>query len=217
MFDIICRSGIYDETYQDVKVSSIVAESTILDEAFKREYEESFYWEDYHSEQTGLRLVLRNLTPPQEEHTTIVLKEDFEKTFVDEYGVVYSLDKTRLLRGPIEQVTKGNHGWTKGTIKGDYSVRPGTVCICDRAFCNCPDLETIILPQSVRQIGKYAFNNCLNLSCVNLNDGLAKIDDNAFSGCKQLHSIHLPDSVKFVGNNAFMGCMINVVFSNNEG
>ncbi len=216
-FDIICRSGIYDETYQDVKVSSIVAESTILDEAFKREYEESFYWEDYHSEQTGLRLVLRNLTPPQEEHTTIVLKEDFEKTFVDEYGVVYSLDKTRLLRGPIEQVTKGNHGWTKGTIKGYYSVRPGTVCICDRAFCNCPNLETIVLPQSVRQIGKYAFNNCLNLSCVNLNDGLAKIDDNAFSGCKHLHSIHLPDSVKFVGNNPFMGCMINVVFSNNEG
>ena len=127
------------------------------------------------------------------------------------------MDKTRLLKGPTEKFKRGNHEWKKGTIKGNYSVRPGTICICDRAFCNCPDLETIILPQSVRQIGKYAFSNCLNLSRVSLNDGLVIIDDNAFCGCKHLHSILLPDSVKYVGNNTFMGCMINVAFSNNEG
>ena len=151
-----------------------------------------------------------------QDFSTVVSKVDLSNVWTDEYGVIYSLDKTQLLRCPIELVRKGNHEWKKGTIKGNYSVRPGTICICDRAFCNCPDLETIILPQSVRQIGKYAFNNCLNLSFVNLNEGLEKIDENAFSGCKRLTTIHLPDSIKFVGNNAFVGCMINVSFSNNE-
>ena len=87
--------------------------------------------------------------------STEVSKVDLNNVWTDESGVIYSSDKTRLLRGPIEQVKKGNHGWTKGTIRGNYSVRPGTVCICERAFCNCPGLETIIFPQSVRQIGEY--------------------------------------------------------------
>ena len=156
------------------------------------------------------------IDPEKRDISTEVSKVDLNNVWIDEYGVIYSLDKTQLLRGPIEQVRKGNHEWKKGIIRGNYSVRPGTICICDRAFCNSPDLETIIFPESVRQIGKYAFYNCLNLSRVSLNDGLAKIDDNAFSGCKHLHSIHLPDSVKYVGNNTFMGCMINVAFPNNE-
>jgi serine/threonine protein kinase len=148
--------------------------------------------------------------------STEVSKVDLNNVWTDEYGVIYSSDKTRLLRGPIGQVKKGNHEWTKGIIKGSYSVGPGTVYICERAFCNCPDLKAIILPQSVRQIGKYAFNNCLNLSFVKLNEGLEIIDEYAFSGCKRLKTIHLPNSVYFVGNNAFIACMNNISSSNNE-
>lgn len=216
-FDVECRSTIFEEPFEKVFLTHIVSQSVMYDDAIKEQYLDEHYWEEYHSDQNGLRLVLRNLIPPQKDYNTIVRKEDYEKVFVDEYGVIYSMDKTRLLKGPTEKFNKGNHEWTKGTISGYYAVRPGTVCICDKAFYNCPNLETIIMPPSVRQIGKFAFSNCLNLSWINLNDGLVKIDDNAFGGCKHLHSIHLPDSVKFVGNNAFMGCMINVAFSNNEG
>ena len=146
----------------------------------------------------------------------VVSKVDLNDVWTDEYGVIYSSDKTRLLKGPTESFKKGNHNWIKGMLSGTYSVRPGTKCICDRAFLNCCDLNAVILPQSVKQIGDRSFQGCSGLCAVDLNEGLIKIGDSAFQGCIKLHSIHLPESLKHVGNNAFSGCMIKVFYSNNE-
>lgn len=146
----------------------------------------------------------------------VVSKVDLNDVWTDEYGVVYSSDKTRLLKGPTESFKKANHNWIKGMLSGTYSVRPGTKCICDRAFLNCCDLNAVILPQSVKQIGDRSFQGCSGLCAVDLNEGLIKIGDSAFQGCIKLHSIHLPESLKHVGNNAFSGCMIKVFYSNNE-
>ena len=143
-------------------------------------------------------------------------KDDLNNVWTDEYGVIYSSDRTRILKAPTKHIKRGNHNWTKGILSGTYSVRPGTTCICDRAFLNCCDLNAVILPQSVKQIGARSFQGCFELCAVELNDGLIKIGDNAFRDCKKLHSIHLPKSLEQVGNNAFYGCTIKVTFSNFE-
>lgn len=214
--DLVYRSVLFDEPYQELCLTDIVSSSSLLDDTFKNKYEEEHYSEMYYSCQVGLRLVLRNLTPLEKDYPTNIIKEDFEKVFVDEYGVVYSADRKRLLKGPTETIKRGNHNWNKGILSGTYSVRPGTKCICNRAFLNCCDLNAVILPQSVEQIGDRSFQGCSGLSAVDLNNGLIKIGDSAFQGCIKLHSIYLPESLKHVGNNAFSGCMIKVFFSNNE-
>ena len=148
------------------------------------------------------------------ELSTEVTEKFMTNAWTDDYGVVYSADRERLLRGPTEIVKRGDHNWTKGVLSGIYSVRPGTKFICDRAFLNSCDLNALILPQSVKQIGTRSFQGCSELKTIELNDGLIKIGDNAFQDCKKLHSIHLPDSLKYVGNNAFAGCVIKVMSSN---
>ena len=215
--DVVYRSVLFDEPFQEVFLTDIVSGSSSLDDSFKKDFEIKYYEEEcYSKQQVGLRLVLRNLSPSENDYSTIITKEDFDKVYEDEYGVVYSADRMRLLKGPTESFKKGNHNWIKGMLSGTYSVRPGTKCICDRAFLNCCNLNAVILPQSVKQIGDRSFQGCSGLCAVDLNEGLIKIGDSAFQGCIKLHSIHLPESLKHVGNNAFSGCVIKVFYSNNE-
>ena len=148
------------------------------------------------------------------DYSTEVSKDDLINVWADEYGVIYSSDRTRLLKAPTKQIKRGNHNWTKSILSGTYSVRPGTQYICDRAFLNCSDLNAVILPQSVTQIGARSFQGCFELSAIELNDGLVKIGDNAFRGCTKLHSIHLPKSLELIGNNAFHNCMIKLFLTN---
>ena len=210
LFHDDCFSG---DAFEKVNLIDVITSSPSFDDS---DFEDVYdcYEDESYSNQVGLRLVLRNLTLPQMKYSTIISKDDFDMTFVDEYGVIYSADKKRLLKGPTEQVKRGNHNWTKGVLGGSYSVRPGTVSICDKAFYNCKDLTAVILPQSVKEIGNKSFYSCMNLVSINMNEGLVKIGDDAFRDCKQLHSIHLPESIKSVGKNAFAGCAIKIVYSN---
>jgi serine/threonine protein kinase len=156
---------------------------------------------------------IKEMDSEEQDIRTEVSKVDLNNVWIDEYGVIYSSDRTRLLKAPTEPIKRGNHNWTKSVLSGTYSVRPGTQYICDKAFLNCCDLSAIILPLSVKQIGSRSFQGCLNLCTVELNDSLIIIGDNAFRDCKKLHSIHLPESLEQIGNNAFYGCRINVIFS----
>lgn len=56
--------------------------------------------------------------------------------------------------------------------------------IAARAFINCTNLTSIILPAGITSIGNYAFEGCINLT-----------------------NITIPNSVTSIGNNAFMDCI----------
>lgn len=135
--------------------------------------------------------------------STKVTDDDIANAWTDEYGVMYSPDKKRLLRISDELIS--------------YSIRKGTQVICDKAF-NWIDnedsyvfsynntLESIIIPDSVVQIGSNAFRNCATLRDVVLSDYLIQIGENAFSGCKSLTAINLPVTLREIGDAAFCGC-----------
>ena len=146
--------------------------------------------------------------------STDVSKEDLNDVWTDEYGVIYSSDRTFLIKAPTKQIKRGNHNWTKSVLSGTYFVRPGTQCICDKAFLNCCDLNAIILPQSVKQIGTGSFQGCFGLCTVELNNGLINIGAKAFGNCKSLFSVFIPDSVKHIGKEALYGSGISVIYTN---
>lgn len=93
-------------------------------------------------------------------------------------------------------------------------------------------LETIVIPDGVREIGKYAFAGCITLKSITLNKDILLIDDNAFNlfvsskissatvnleectkleyigayafqGCGGIEQLAIPESVKYVGEYAF--------------
>ena len=133
---------------------------------------------------SGLRL---ELLPPISTKAT-----DEDGKWVDEYGVVYSADRRKLIRG------------NKNLI--NYMVKEGTVVVCDRAFYRCCSLISLALPSSLTSIGEKAFRGCHSLSGLTLPASLTSIGDWAFSGCSSLSSLTLPVALTSIGNWAFSGC-----------
>ena len=124
--------------------------------------------------------------------STEVTDEEIEEGVMDEYGVTYSKDGLRLLKGNRNLET--------------YTVRKGTRVICDKAFSSCYDLTSITLPQGVKSIGDKAFSWCEALTSITLPQGVESIGNGAFSYCKALTSITLPQGVENIGHNPFVAC-----------
>ena len=77
--------------------------------------------------------------------------------------------------------------------------------IGDKAFWSCK-LKTIIIPNSVTEIGNEAFHYCGSLTSVNIPDSVTTIRDTAFGNCNSLTSIAIPDSVTSIDSYAFHYC-----------
>ena len=76
------------------------------------------------------------------------------------------------------------------------------------AFEGCTALKQATIPKTVTIMGQAAFKNCssLELFTFNLFSTLTSIPYNAFSGCKALTEIVIPASVTSVSYTAFDGC-----------
>lgn len=58
------------------------------------------------------------------------------------------------------------------------------------AFCKKNDyIQSVIIPNTVKEIDKYAFRNCSNLSKIVIPNEPCKIDPLAFDGCKAISSV----------------------------
>ena len=74
------------------------------------------------------------------------------------------------------------------------------------AFRFFPNLQTIVIPESVTSIGDSAFENCTSLTSITIPEGVTSIGNSAFEGCSSLTSITIPSSVTSIGERAFEFC-----------
>ena len=133
-----------------------------------------------------------------EDLSTKATEEELKEAFVDEWGVKYSKDGRKLLKAPKK-------------LDGIYSIRIGTKIICEEAFrwskfIGCRSLTSLVIPDSVTNIGDYAFSGCRSLTDIVIPDSVTRIGDGAFRGCKSLTDIVIPNSVTSIGDNAFEYC-----------
>lgn len=73
-------------------------------------------------------------------------------------------------------------------------------------------VKELILPDTIKSIGREAFRGCESLSKINIPNGLTTIDDYAFWDCN-LDTIILPASVTKLGYHPFHGCLDIVIYS----
>lgn len=95
-------------------------------------------------------------------------------------------------------------------IPAEYDGKPVTA-VADSAFAysrHPSDIISVIIPDSVKEIGKNAFYNQDALESVNIGAGskLEKIGNNAFSGNGALKSIYLPAGLNLIGDSVFNNC-----------
>lgn len=87
-------------------------------------------------------------------------------------------------------------------IDGTLIVSEGTTEIKDEEYAFCEDLIEVVLPTTIKRIGKSAFQECVNLGKINFPTSIEEIDDAAFCNCLSLVKPNLSDKVK-VGALAF--------------
>lgn len=67
-------------------------------------------------------------------------------------------------------------------------------------------IEELILPEGVEEIGMSAFDYLTSLKRLSLPESLTKIPDHAFRGCSALQTLYLADTVTHIGTSAFAEC-----------
>ena len=99
---------------------------------------------------------------------------------------------------------------TAVVIPGEYNGLPVTAIRGEYgtgAFAG-KDIVSVVIPDSITEIGQNTFSNCDNLQTVSISSesNLRTIGNNAFSGCSSLTSIYIPDGAVELGDNIFNNC-----------
>ena len=112
--------------------------------------------------------------------------------FCDVEGVVYSKDKTTIVKCP--------------TARENCTILEGVTRIGDGAFMGCDLITNITIPNSVTSVGSGAFCGCGAITSIKLSNNLTSIEDHAFSGCSGLTELELPDSLTSIGYAGIASC-----------
>lgn len=83
---------------------------------------------------------------------------------------------------------------------GTYGNLMGT------SYDSCSALESIVIPESVKTIGKMAFAGCSSLKSIKFPSSLEEISEGILKGCISLVSIEISNGTKIIGESAFSGC-----------
>lgn len=83
------------------------------------------------------------------------------------------------------------------------TVSGAKVTVIESNLFQNSDIETVVIPEGVTEIQKYAFASCQNLKEVVIPEGVKTIGANAFWNCKNLAKVSLPKSLKKIDWNAF--------------
>lgn len=74
------------------------------------------------------------------------------------------------------------------------------------SFTFCSNLKSIKIPDSVTSIGMCAFEGCDSLTSITIPNSVTGIQGSTFQYCKNLKSVTLPDSITSIGGYAFNQC-----------
>ncbi len=77
--------------------------------------------------------------------------------------------------------------------------------VSEYAFNGLSNVEEIVLPETITEIGNYAFANCTSLYKLTLPATVTKLGNGAFNGCSLLTKLDLAN-VTYIGDSAFTGC-----------
>ena len=83
-------------------------------------------------------------------------------------------------------------------------IIPNSVTSLGGAFYDCPSLVSVTIPNSV--LSMYGFRRCEKLASISIPNSVMEIGDGAFEDCDNIQSVTIPNSVTSIGQMAFFDC-----------
>lgn len=132
-----------------------------------------------------------------------------------------SISGYRIIADSIEYRLNSDYDSEITVVKNDDYLYSGDIVIPDSitfmgktlkvtsvgtAFKDCTGLNSIVLPNSVKQIGSDSFSGCSGMTSVVIPQNLTSINERVFYGCSSLTSVTIPNSVISIGEKAFANC-----------
>ena len=130
-----------------------------------------------------------------------------DEIFPPWYAYLDTVEKVVISPGitTISACTFGSHKGQSNAIKS--VVVPDTVKqIGSCAFTNCSSLTEIVIPNSVESLGYRIFDGCTGLNSAVLSQNIKELPDYAFGDCVNLTSLDIPDNVTKLGEYSLAGC-----------
>ena len=125
----------------------------------------------------------------------------------------FTIDETRyLITSPTTvELTYTSHDGSSETLDIPATVTDEgvtyTVTAIYKKACDGKKFKSIILPNTLKEIGDYAFMACQNLQSIDIPESVKKIGIGAFKDCTSLTKVMIPKSVEELGDGSFDGCI----------
>lgn len=92
------------------------------------------------------------------------------------------------------------------SLEGTLFLPDSLKCICRDAFSRCASIDSLVLPDSVSELGTYAFLYCVGLKEIKIGKGLSKLSRGVFRGCSKIHELVVPKNILLIEEDAFCKC-----------
>lgn len=90
-------------------------------------------------------------------------------------------------------------------IEPEYQGKP-VVAILENAFTGCPDLISVLIPDSVTYIGEHAFEDCKKLETAVIPESVVEVGPYAYYGCESLSDLTIGNGLSKVSSSAACYC-----------
>lgn len=124
---------------------------------------------------------------------TAITVDENNTVFSSTDGVLFSADKTRLIRYP------------QAKADAVYEIPDSCTTLADWSFIGATNLEEIDLNQ-VEEIGEDCFYYCISLLEIKVPEGVTVLDGAVFGYCTEMRSVVLPTTLRRIGDNCFYSC-----------
>ena len=130
--------------------------------------------------------------------------------FTVENGILYNKNKTKLIRFPAACPT------------ADFTFPSTVTSTCSWAFCNCQNLNSVIMNNNLSDLGGAAFLGCKSLKFVTFSRNISNLNSaiyyysvglkgsvecvGTFQSCESLEEITVPKNINYIGDATFALC-----------
>ena len=132
--------------------------------------------------------------------------DSYSWKYISPYQGEVNIPSTIIYQNTPYEVTEIGEGAFGDCIGLTSVIIPESVTTIGKYAFTCTGLKSINIPKHVAVIGLGAFQQCNELVSVDIPTDMTTIEASLFSGCPKLVSVTLPQGVTDMGNAVFSGC-----------